>query len=99
MPPVTPSRTRRRSYGRMRGPLALFRATTRDDAVHDVRARQLLHRSRRQLFLLRRRTVARKLVEHARVLRGNEHREILVRRLLATNDITRSKDTHLRSRL
>src|SRR5205085_4809012 len=97
MPPVTPSRTRRRSNGRMPGPsglAALLGAAARHDAVHDASRRQLLHRARRELLLSRRRPVARELVEHARVLRGDEHAEVLVRRLVHADEVAGSKYTH-----
>src|SRR5437773_723296 len=127
MPPVTPSRTRRRSNGRIgypgetwmasramlmaaarrhscqkwharillrakrrcshanlgMGPPApainiarLLSAAARHDAVDDATRRQLLHRARRQFLLARRRAIARELVEHARMLRGDEDAEI-----------------------
>src|SRR5438094_8283688 len=95
MPPVTPSRTRRRSNGRMAGSLPrLLGAAARHDAIDDASRRQLFHRSRGELLLTRRRAVARELVQHARVLGGDEHAEVLVRRLVLTDDVAGSKNTH-----
>src|SRR5687768_1789417 len=98
MPPVMPSRTRRPWNGRMAAdggaptPLRLAGATTRHDLVVDVAARQLLERARGELLLARAARDARELVQDARVLRGHEHREVLVRGVLG--DLVRREDLH-----
>src|SRR4051812_15114132 len=57
----------------------LLGASARNDVIDDVALGQLFKRPRGQLLLTRRRTVARKFVEDARVLRGDQHPEVLVR--------------------
>src|SRR5438445_11544371 len=102
MPPVTPSRTRRRSNGRMRSrwpARRLLGAAPRHDAIHDTPRRQLLQRAGRQLLLARRRSIAGELVQHAGMLGGNENAKILVRcpvlRIASpANNVTRCKNTH-----
>src|SRR5512138_1060950 len=81
IPPVTPRRMRRPSKGRVTRTLATsspLGPPLRDYAVLNVAARQLLEGARGQLLLARRRAIARKLVEHARELRRDEHAEVLV---------------------
>src|SRR5215207_3627208 len=72
--------------------LRLLSATARDDAVIDVARRELLEGARGELLLARRRPIARKLVQDARELRGDEDAEILVGRVL--RDLDRGKDSH-----
>src|SRR3954471_8644137 len=95
MPPVTPRRTRRPSKGRMPPPggSLLRAAAARDDAVLDVAAGELLERAGGELLVALLRAAERGLVEQARVLRGDEHAEVLVRRVLR-GDLGRSEDAH-----
>src|SRR5688500_16544632 len=80
IPPVTPSRMRRSSQGRVTSTLAPsspLGSPLWHHAVLNVSSGQLLERPRRELLLARRRSIARELVQHARELRGNENAEIL----------------------
>src|SRR3954467_13821456 len=70
----------------------LLRATARNDVVLDVALRQLLERLGRQLLFPRRRTVARKLIQHARILGGDEHAEVLVGGVV--RDLNGRKNSH-----
>src|SRR5215208_1257717 len=107
MPPATPSSTRRLAKGRSGGSVtragassragrarlgvSLGGAATRNDAIVDVALRQLFERARGQL-LVARSGAAGKLVERARILRGHEHAEVLVGRMLG--NLERCEDSH-----
>src|SRR5665213_762516 len=92
MPPVTPSRMRRPSNGLTMVPL-LAAAPGHDVVLDRLFARELLERLRGQLLLVNLRAHARKLVENARVLRRDEHAEVLVGRVL--RDLDRGENLHL----
>src|SRR5688572_1127001 len=95
IPPVTPSRMRRSSKGRVTSTLATLSplgSPLRHDAVLNLAARQLLERTGGQLLLARRRAIARELIQHAGELRRHENAEILVTGVLG--DFQRGVHSH-----
>src|SRR5690348_4835761 len=84
IPPVTPSRMRRSSKGRVTRTLAAsspLGSPLRHHAVLNLAAGELLERARGQLLFARRRAVTRELVQDARELRRDENAEVLVARV------------------
>src|SRR5439155_13346704 len=70
----------------------LLAAAARDNAIVEMADGQLFHRPLRQLLLAHRRAIAWKLVEHARVLGGDEHAEVFVGGVLG--DFERCEYSH-----
>src|ERR1019366_3751694 len=70
----------------------LLRPAARHDAILDVAAGEFLERARRELLLTALGAVAGEFVQHTGVLRGDENREVLVRRM--DRDFVRSEYAH-----